>query len=255
MLLFEGSVFVILLLLTSLILFFLYLKNQLKTKTLQTFFAGLTHELKTPLASIKLQSEVIQGLTRCMGSNHLQTLISRLIEDSYSLETKLDKILHLSKIELGSGRIILAENIDIVPFIKKISKEHPSKINITISSSENKLPICADHFSLEIIFRNLIENSINHIGITNKIPDIKIDIKKQNNKTILTYSDENKFKGDQKKIGTLFYKGDRSKGSGVGIYLIKKLMTAMDGETKFIFADNFKTVLTFKSRNEKDTNC
>ena len=60
----EGSAFIILLVLVSGSIFFLYLQNVRKAYALQDFFASLTHELKSPLASIKLNAEVMEEVLR-----------------------------------------------------------------------------------------------------------------------------------------------------------------------------------------------
>ena len=58
----EGTTFIVFLIILSITLLYIYFQDHKKTKALQAFFSSLTHELKTPLASIKLQSEVINDL-------------------------------------------------------------------------------------------------------------------------------------------------------------------------------------------------
>jgi len=51
----EGSTFILLLMLIFIFFIVLFYKDVKKNKSIHAFFAGLTHELKTPLASIRLQ--------------------------------------------------------------------------------------------------------------------------------------------------------------------------------------------------------
>jgi signal transduction histidine kinase len=78
----EGGTFFTLLILLSMSLLFLYFKDQKKTKGLQAFFASMTHELKTPLASIKLQAEVISEDLEEKGEQKTLTLVNRLLQDT-----------------------------------------------------------------------------------------------------------------------------------------------------------------------------
>ena len=86
MVVWEGMAFLLLLFFISATLCYFYLQNLKKGRSLASFFAALTHELKTPLASIRLQAEVIgEGLAEEADSQqtlHLHTLATRLIEDA-----------------------------------------------------------------------------------------------------------------------------------------------------------------------------
>jgi signal transduction histidine kinase len=87
----EGSFFFIFLTLLGGSLFIMYIRDMKKTKAMQAFFASLSHELKTPLASMRLQSEVIKDLIEDETHSHeqLADLASRLIEDTSKLESEL----------------------------------------------------------------------------------------------------------------------------------------------------------------------
>ncbi len=223
MLFWEGSTFIILLILLSGSLLILYLKDQKRTKALQDFFASLTHELKTPLASIKLQGDVISELIESKNDPQLLKLVNRLTSDTIKLETQMDKILQLSRIERG-GKLNLS-NVKLIPFIKTIAKPWQTDFKINISCSKENIEIQADEFALELIFKNLFENTKKHSG--SKSIDLKIE--EQDLWCMITYTDQGNFNGEFKKLATLFYKHNSTKGSGIGLYLIKKLTEKMNG--------------------------
>ena len=58
----EGSTFLILIFLVTSTIYYYYYRIIQKNQAMQGFFASLTHELKTPLASIRLQGEVISEM-------------------------------------------------------------------------------------------------------------------------------------------------------------------------------------------------
>jgi len=241
MLKWETTTFIILIFLLSLSFLVVYLKDQKKTKALQDFFASLTHELKTPLASIRLQSEVITDLVESVEHNQLTKLTSRLIEDTTNLEVQMDKILQLSRLERGGT--LNPVPVELHGLIKRVQKDLSYDQQISIESSFDG-EVLADEFALELIIKNLFENTKNH----SKSNQIKILIKPSVNPDFidLTYNDGGVFKGDVTKLGQLFYKFNSKKGSGIGLYLIKKFMQLMQGKVEFHINSTITTILSFK---------
>ena len=213
----EGATFLLLISSITAIIFAYYLKDQKKTRNMQAFFSSLTHELKTPLASIRLQADVINSLLEDSQNRRLQNLSDRMIEDTKNLETQMDKILQLSRMEQGGS--LNPRPLNIYNFIREtLEKWSLGEQDFQISSKDKDLNIMADPFALELILRNLLENSKNHS------PQEMIQItifQKHHNEVVLQYTDNGIFKGDTKKLGTLFYKHNSPKGSGIGLYLIK----------------------------------
>jgi signal transduction histidine kinase len=244
MIVWEGGSFLVLLLLLSISLLLLYLKDLKKTKSLQAFFASLTHELKTPLASIRLQGEVINEILTAKNDTTLNKLSARLIEDTGKLETQMDKILQLSRLERG-GELNLT-SLRLIPFIKSLAKKWANGLNIEIDSLDTEVSIVADEFALELIFKNLFENTRNHT----KSPIVKILAHQTENSVILTYQDEGVFSGEKNKLGTLFYKHNSSKGSGIGLYLTSGLLEKMHGKLEITTAPKLIFTLTFKKSEE-----
>lgn len=242
----EGGSFLILLLLLSTSLLILFLKDQKKNKSLQAFFASLTHELKTPLASIRLQGEVINEILISKDDATLNKLSSRLIEDTVKLETQMDKILQLSRIERG-GQLNLT-SLKIIPFIKSIAQKMALNLELEIISSHQDITVIADEFALELIIKNLFENTRIHT----KSQKILINISLRNHLVCLCYQDQGEFSGDIKKLGSLFYKHNSSKGSGIGLYLTQKLLDRMNGSLTIENAKHLTFNLTLVSSEEKD---
>lgn len=245
MLAWEGGSFIILLMLLSISLLILFLKDQRKTKSLQAFFATLTHELKTPLASIRLQGEVINEILESKNDPTLNKLIGRLISDTAKLETQMDKILQLSRIERG-GDLNLT-SLALVPFIRRLAKVWVPEHEVSILAPSEELNIEADEFALELIMKNLLENTRIH---TNS-KKIEIIISTDHQKVRLSYIDHGDFKGDIEKLGTLFYKHNSTKGSGIGLYLSQKLLDKMHGSLSIIKANHgLKFDLLFQKSEE-----
>lgn len=222
----EGSAFIVVLTLLSLSLLFLYFKDKKKTQALQDFFASLSHELKTPLASIRLQSEVMNDIVETKYQDtSLHELGMRLMEDTSNLETQMDKILQLSRLERG-GHFNLSE-VQLKGLLGKMKRAWARDLPLTLSNLDESCSALADEFALELIFKNLFENTRNH---NPDAKDVTIHIEERKDDIIISYSDQSVFHGDPKRLGELFYKYNSSRGSGIGIYLIKRSLERMGGE-------------------------
>jgi signal transduction histidine kinase len=246
MLMWEGGSFITLLLFLSVTIFFLFVRDQNKTKSLQAFFASLTHELKTPLASIRLQGDVIHEILSSRNDPTLNKLIDRLIEDTSHLETQMDKILQLSRIERGGELNIV--RIDLFNFIKTVSSKMKLPFEVTIESEGENYIILADEFALELILKNLFENT--RVHTQSKKASFKLT--KYQHSILLTYTDEGMFEGEVEKLGSLFYKFKSTKGSGIGLYLISKLVKKMHGSISLSKKPYLEHNLTFKSIEDQN---
>lgn len=247
MLKWEGITFFVLLLGFIISLLYVFFQDKKKSHSIQAFLASMTHELKTPLASIKLQSDFIHEIIDENNNdiNQIKKLITRLNEDVQKLENQLDRTLQLARIEKG-GHLNLT-SINLKNFLQKFTKnENTLSFDLAI---DDQLDFLADEFSLNLIFKNLIENTKLHLKAPQKI---SITAKKQNNKIILTYDDHGeKFDGDIKKLATLFYKHNSPKGTGIGLYLIKKLVKAMKGEFNIQHQQNLVFQFSFITPNQE----
>ncbi|MDH5581300.1 MAG: HAMP domain-containing histidine kinase, partial [Bdellovibrionales bacterium] len=218
MILWEGATFFILLSLSLAGFIILYIRDTKKNKTMAAFFSSLTHELKTPLASIRLQTEVLAEQLENLKEGKAKVISERLIEDTQKLEIQMDKVLQLSRMELGGN--LSPTSIDLKSFIHKMFKRWSRDLDYTIDSKVESSMVMADEMALELIFKNLIENTNRHT--TSKA--VKITIHQNSPCSIeLIYNDYGLFSGDPQKIATLFYKHNSTKGSGIGLYLVKKL--------------------------------
>src|SRR6204780_5664316 len=126
MLIGESSTFLALLLVITLLLAWLYWREQLRARSMQAFFASVTHELRTPLTSIRLQAEAIaEGDQRA-------ELARRLLEDSHRLESQIDKTLELARIEGGGP--LREQSIPLQPWLARaledIAQAHGAALDV-----------------------------------------------------------------------------------------------------------------------------
>ncbi len=107
--------------------------------------------------------------------------------------------------------------------------------------------------SLQLIFKNLFQNTLRHHSGQHKIIELKLS-KKIGGQISLIYTDHGEpFSGDASRLGQLFYRHHSKKGSGIGLYLIKQLMKAMKG--KLVIDSNAELLfeLCFQASSEGQT--
>lgn len=246
MLFWESGTFLVLLLMLSAALFWYYRRDMQRARGTQAFFAALTHELRTPLTSVRLQTEAIAA------GEPTQELIERLLADTHRLESQIDKTLELARIE-GGGR--LAEQaIRLDPWLERVLRgvvEREGEAAQLEVNVEADLPaIHGDTAALQLILRNLVENSMRH-GERSPI-HIEVGARRAGSVVEITYRDDGAgFKGDPEGLGRLFLRGGSSRGTGVGLYLVRVLMDRMGGSVRFAHAQGegegsgFAATLTF----------
>ena len=228
----EGGTFVLLISLLWITFLYQYFKERKRIQMVRDFFATMTHELKTPLSRVCLQAEVVADTAKSVPEENRKRLMdvsSRLIEDTRKLENQLDKVIQLARVERGEQ--LTSEIIELPSLIRNCHRKwfgEQLKISFEPSpTSEHGFKVWADEFALEIIFRNLFENTFVH----GKERNVKISLVDDGKRIILNYDDGHFFSGEWDKMGSLFYK-HASKGAGIGLYLIKRLMQQMKGHFK-----------------------
>jgi signal transduction histidine kinase len=222
----EGITFLTITLIVGIAIFYVFYQDNKKTRATQLFYASLTHELKTPLTSMRLQSQVILDFLSNLDlqedeKNKIQKYSERLEEDSIRLEDEIDRHLQLSRLELASD--LNLESINLTHFIQELSK----KYGLSIKMNDTEQEVLADQTALYMIFKNLFENTIRH---QNHEKEILINFVNNNQYLKVIYDDQGApFEGDISQLGKLFYKHNSPKGTGIGLYLIKKLILKQNG--------------------------
>lgn len=247
----ESGTFVLLILIANGVLVFFFIRDSRRSRSIQAFFASLTHEFRTPLTSIKLQAEALKDIE----DNPKHTpFLDRLLEDVERLEGQVQKTLELARIEGGGS--LRKEDLLLKSYLQ--SRVFPfytsaqNKLNLGIEMGEDV--VIADPAAVSIIFRNLMDNAIKY---SSSLP-AKLVIRSGvlNGQLQVDVIHENSIHhADSKFLGKLFYRGKNSQGAGVGLYLIKTLMEKMSGSASFQSlgdreSGEFITELRFKIDSE-----
>ncbi len=243
----ESAVFLLLLLAVSALLAWLYWRENRRARGMQAFFAAVTHELRTPLTSIRLQAEAIaEGDQRA-------ELARRLLEDSHRLESQIDKTLELARIEGGGP--LAEQSVPLRDWLERtltaIAAAHGARLELSVGLDQPLPPILADAAALQMILRNLVENSVRHAQLERV--QLRVGARVRGEQVVIEYRDNgvgSAVRGAE--LGRLFGRGAGSGGSGVGLYLVRALMQRMGGRAEFHSSpgNGFRAELYFAANRE-----
>ncbi len=234
--------------LVSFILLFLYrsLKKQKQLSEVKNdIISNITHEFKTPIASISVALESLEHF----GTLNNPELTKKYIKNS-SLQLKklnamVEKLLESATID-KEELILNLEEIDIVPFIHKITTKYKQEsINKSIIFNHDKKSLLhsIDPFHFENILNNLLENAIKYGG--NKIL-VELVNKDSNIELIVADNGKGIDKIHHNKIFSKFYRvptgnTHNTKGYGIGLYYVQKILEKHDSIIQLMTLKEYPT--------------
>ncbi len=241
------------------ILYILGLKQIKLARQQQDFVSAISHELKTPLTSIRMYGEMLrEGWTT---EDKRQQYYDYIFDESERLTRLINNVLQLARMTRNELPVDLkeytvAELIDTVR--SKISSQVERaefKLILACDDSINNIKILADaDYFIQIII-NLVDNAIKFSSKSEKRQiDISCHLSRNNNIqfTIRDYGPGIK-KDQMRKIFHLFYRSENeltreTVGTGIGLSLVQQLVSSMHGKINIINKDpGAEFQLTFKS--------
>ena len=206
----------------------------------KNFLLSITHELKSPLASINLILSTF--IKRNLPNDKIKELSQDGLNESVRLEELFNKILIATRLDKAFP--FNFEETDLSNTVYNVAhsfqKRHPDiTMNIDIQDHIIK---DVDRESLVSVVKNLLENAYKY-STTNK--EIGISLKQDNSNIYLEVSDNGIgiAKHERIKVFDQFYRiGNEdtraSKGTGLGLYIVNKIVTAHNGKIKIVDNDN-----------------
>ena len=217
MLILEGFTLLILLLVGGGTLIYLISKEAKRANIMRDFFAAFSHDMKTAIASLRLQTESLQQDLR--SESELQPVLGRLVADTSRILVATDNSLHIAK---SGQHKFLSEAILLEELISRMKASWP-QLSILVNGDSRVL---ADQRALHNIFENIFYNSIAHGEAT----EIKINISENQSMVQIEAQDNGLgFDGDISILGEAFHRHSVSSGSGLGLSIVKSLIQQLGG--------------------------
>lgn len=195
----------------------------------KNFLLSVTHELKSPLASIKLYLQTI--LKRDLDKEQQQSFISKSLLDIERLADLVENMLLATRIE-NKSYSFPKEQFNFSQLVEKIISRlqiHVCSQEALITEIEPNVYINGDDFALSSVITNLIENAVKY---SSDCVPIYVSLKRQlTGKVNFTVADLGIGISDEEKpkIFDKFYRvGNedtrKTKGTGLGLFIVKQVL-------------------------------
>lgn len=223
----EGSVFLLLLMIGGIRLWLTFKKEIALARQQKNFLLSVTHELKSPLASMKLSLQTI--LKRVTLEDKFRKLAENSVEDVDRLTALVDNILYAARMEDASFVLTKEmENISALSnaVVEKVAAANPDAAHIHTSIEENVL-LETDKMAFTSLLQNLVENAIKYSPVP---AEVEVHLHKSGNSILLQVKD-NGIGIPENERDAIFHKFYRignedtrnTKGTGIGLFIVKKI--------------------------------
>ena len=211
------------------------------------FVANVSHELKTPLTTIKSYTETL--LDGAIEDKELTTQFLEVVESEADRMTRLvQDLLRLSNIEFKQTKWNKVE-----ADLNEIIKDAVLKVDVSVKNKKQELicntfeepiTVLIDTDSMEQVFLNILSNAIKY---TDKHGKIDVSVYKENNvsKVIIEDNGIGIPDKDLSRIFERFYRVDKARsremgGTGLGLSIAKEIVEAHSGKIEIFSPSNGK---------------
>ena len=236
--------FIDLMLLAGLGLVWSNVRRELRLSRLKSdFVANVSHELKTPLALIRLYAETLE--LRRVPSEERKGEYYRVIgKESRRLTQLINNILDFSRIEAGRREYRMAPS-DIGAVVRDVVESYRFAIeklgfSLELSVGDELPPLELDPEAISQAVINLLNNSIKY---SSEQKSIKVSVRRELDRVLLSVSDRGIGipRSEHRRIFEKFYRVETSlvhttKGSGLGLALVQHITEAHGGRVELASA-------------------
>ncbi|QNL22054.1 HAMP domain-containing histidine kinase [Hyphobacterium sp. CCMP332] len=243
----KGWILLSLILLLIIIFFSISLYIVFRQKRLseikRDFVNNMTHELKTPLSSIKLSSEAVMNKKTIDAET--QKYLEIISHEADKLKRQIENVLEQARGE-KDGLSLEKEKVDfklfLVTILDRFNLSSNKKIDFDLNSLASGTHVNLDKLHMEHVIHNLLDNVIKYGPV---FPHLEIGIRTIKKQLIITWKDNGqgipaKFK---KRIFSPFFRisqGDLhdKKGYGLGLHYVKNVILAHKGKIRWVSNEN-----------------
>ncbi len=223
---------------TGLVLNTIFLVREVRRNEQQdAFLNAVTHELKTPIASIRLYLETLK--TREVPEQKRREFYDTMLADSNRLLNTVEQVLQAGASKDGR-RLLNITEIDVFELLRECVGIVQTRYNlpektIEFRRGEHKINVSGDFRELQAAFTNLLDNAVKY---SPKGAKVFIEVRNADEKTV-----EIRIKDlgigispkDAKRIFKRFYRvpnlsTQKAKGTGLGLYIVQAIVKKHRGK-------------------------
>lgn len=206
------------------------------------FINNMTHELKTPISTISLASQMLSDRSICKNGDQMTNVTNIITQEAKRLAFQVEKVLQMAIFERGEYRFN-KQNLSINRLVESITstfdlhvKKRNGQLFLNLDAMQDK--VFADELHLSNAILNLLENALKY---SNENPVIELTTFNIHNSITISVKDNGIgiSKQDQKHIFDKFYRIHTGnihnvKGFGLGLSYVKIITESHDGSVKVI---------------------
>ncbi|MCU4165152.1 sensor histidine kinase [Carboxylicivirga caseinilyticus] len=236
-LLFLSSIFTLFILIT----FFLTIRmilNQKKVSQIKTdFINNMTHEFKTPIATISLATDSILNPVIMGNEKQMKSFLKIIKEENSRMNSHVERVLQMSQIEKKDFTVVKSSQdvhdiiLQAIDSIQLLMNETGGNITHQLDAELSVFKLDQVHFGNLVV--NLLENALKY---SEKAPEVHISTHNANDGIIINIKDKGigMSKEQQNKIFEKFYRATGGnihniKGFGLGLSYVKAVVEAHNG--------------------------
>ncbi len=215
-------------------------KEKIAVDKRRHFLANAAHQLKTPLAGLKVQAE---AALREKDFSHVQHALKQISSGSENLARLANQLLSLARAEPESGTDQQLQQLDLVALVHKVSTDWVPKaldknIDLGVKCQLNHLIINGNPLLLQELLNNLIDNAIryNQAGAI-----ITVGLNLHENEAVLSVQDDGLgiAINDQEKVFDRFYRvlGSHENGCGLGLAIVREIANQHQASVALTYSD------------------
>jgi NtrC-family two-component system sensor histidine kinase KinB len=198
------------------------------------FIATVSHELKTPISSIKMSLQLLENEQIGSVNEEQQSLVDSIKEDVNRLLKITGELLNMTQVESGTIQLSAipsdpAEILDYAVNANRVAAEQ-KQIKLDISTSANLPKVLADNEKTAWVLTNLISNAIRY-SYDNSV--VHLSIGQENGKIRFSVADTGQGIAPQyiDKIFDRYFRipGTKKEGTGLGLSISKEFIEAQGG--------------------------
>ena len=205
-----------------------------------TFVSNVSHELKTPLTSIRMYAELLLG-GRATEAEKRRHYLEVITGEAQRLTRLVNNVLDFSRLEQGRKKY-RREELDVTAFLNQFAdgnrmRVEASGMTLTVESAPEPVFLYADKDALEQILLNLVDNSIKYAS-AGKTLTLRLEYSSDQCAVAVMDRGPGISARHQKRVFEKFHRVDDSlttaqPGSGLGLSIALGLARGMGGDIKY----------------------
>jgi PAS domain S-box-containing protein len=222
------------------------------------FISLASHQLRTPLSTIQTYAHMLDDDYMGETNADQQRALHTIIAATNTMNELIAMLLNIARIESGSIAIN-SKRLDVNAIIEDIVKQlqhtaHSKNVALAFHPLQQPVLLVADHLIVKEILLNLLGNAIKYTPSDGKVT---ISVQQRNNDVLFTIQDNGIGipKQSQDKIFGKFFRAynvvrQETTGTGLGLYVVKGLVSTLNGTVWFKSEEGEGTVFYVALPNE-----